>query len=70
MIGKILSFPFILVGKVLGLIFGSLRFVFVFILGIIRFLISHVAGTIMGAVIGFFLGRKHVGVKLSSKKKN
>lgn len=70
MIGKIFRFPFWLVAKLFGGIFGIVKLVFRIIFGIFRFMSSHALGTIIGATIGFLLGRKHFGMKLGQEKKD
>lgn len=72
MLKKLLLFPFWLVGKGLGSVIGVVRLFLGLIGGIVRFVFSHLIGTMVGAVIGLFLGRRHVGVKLfpGSRKKS
>ncbi|MBN1758504.1 MAG: hypothetical protein JW863_09315 [Chitinispirillaceae bacterium] len=69
MIGKIVSLPFRLVSGILGLVFSLVKMVFSLGFGTFRLVINRVFGTLFGALIGFFLGKKHIRIKLFSKKK-
>ena len=52
-----------------GAVFGILKMALSVVVALLSFAISHVTGTILGALIGFLLGRKHVGIRTASKKK-
>ncbi len=69
MIGKIVSLPFRLVSAILGLVFTLLKMVFSLGFGTLRLVINRVFGTLFGALIGFFLGKSRIGVRLFSRKK-
>ncbi|MBD3314582.1 MAG: hypothetical protein GF344_02235 [Chitinivibrionales bacterium] len=64
MIGKVLLLPFALVKGVVELGFGIVAFLGRGIGGILKFVFNHVFGTVLGATVGFLLGRRHVGIKL------
>jgi membrane protein YqaA with SNARE-associated domain len=64
MIGKVVLLPVVLVKGVVGLAVGILGFVMSGLMGVVRFVLNHVLGTLFGAIVGFMLGRKHVGIKL------
>jgi hypothetical protein len=63
MIGKVLLFPFWIVKKIFDSGFGVIRLIIGTVTGIFRFVFSRMLGTALGAIIGFLLGRKHVGMK-------
>ncbi|MBD3344126.1 MAG: hypothetical protein GF401_03585 [Chitinivibrionales bacterium] len=69
MIGKIVFLPFTLLKKAIAGVVGILKLGVLFILGIIKVIFGHVLGTATGAIIGFVLGNKHVGIKFGKKKK-
>lgn len=69
MVGKVLLLPFALVKGIVGLVAGVLGFVVRGVAGTLKFVLNHVVGTLFGAVIGFLLGRKHVGIKLFPKRR-
>lgn len=69
MFGKIIMLPLWLIQKGFGLIFGIIRLIFALIFGVIRFAFSRTLGAIIGGIIGFFMGRNHVGIKLWKHKK-
>ena len=69
MLIKIILLPFTLVKSILGFIFGIIKLFFTTIFGVIRFIVSRVFGTAFGALIGFVLGSKHIGIRFWKKKK-
>ena len=69
MIGKIILLPFRLVSGILGLVLSLVKMVFALGFGTFRLIVNRVFGTLFGALIGFFLGKKHIGVRLFPKKK-
>jgi len=69
MLGRIITLPFWIVKSVVGIVFGLVKFVLGAGFGIFRFILNHVFGTILGGLIGFFLGRNHIGIKLFPGKK-
>ena len=69
MIGKLVVLPLRLVSGILRLVFTVVRMVFSLGFGTFRLVVNRVFGTVFGALIGFFLGKKHIGIKLSSRKK-
>lgn len=70
MIGRIICLPFWIISKIAGIIFGSVKLIATIVFGLLRFLGSHLFGAAFGAVIGFLMGRKHVGVKIFNHKKH
>ena len=70
MICKVLALPFRLVMHIPGAVLGIVKMALSAVAGLVSFVISHVTGTVMGALVGFLLGRKHVGIRTASKKKN
>ncbi|MBD3392433.1 MAG: hypothetical protein GF418_10175 [Chitinivibrionales bacterium] len=69
MIGKVIALPFVIVKNTVGLIFWMIRMLFAVIFGLIRFVFSHIFGTVFGALAGFLLGQKHIGIKFFTGKK-
>lgn len=69
MIGKILFLPFWIVSRIAGLLWGSIKLILTLIFGVLRFTSSHLFGAIIGAITGFLLGRKHIGVKIFNNHK-
>ena len=69
MLFKILVLPFWVAKKAVGLVGKILKIGISAILGIFHFTGGRVAGAIFGALAGAFLGRKHVGIKIFSKKR-
>ena len=69
MLIKIILLPFTLVKQLFALVFGIIKIILSFIFGIGRFIVSRVFGTAFGALIGFILGSKSVGIRFSGKKK-
>jgi hypothetical protein len=69
MIGKIIALPFVIIKNAFGALFWLLRSLFGVIFAVLKFLFGHILGTVFGAIIGFLLGRKHIGVKLFTGKK-
>lgn len=68
MIVKVLLLPFVLLKNVLGLVFRIISLGLGAVLGVIRFLFSHTLGAVIGATVGFLLGRKHVGVSFGRRR--
>lgn len=58
MIGKLIMFPFHLVGGSASLVGSLLKFVFTIILGLTKFLFKNFIGVIIGVIGGFFIARK------------
>lgn len=69
MLRKTLLLPFWALSNVLKIIVTLIKLIFTIGFGTIRFIASHLFGTVFGALIGFFLGKKHVGVKVFTRKK-
>lgn len=69
MLIKIILLPFSLVKRLLGLVFGIIKMILSLIFGSGKFIVSRVFGTAFGALIGFVLGSKSVGIRFSGKKK-
>ncbi len=69
MIGKILSLPFWIISKIVGMLWGSIKLGITLVFGVVRFFSSHLFGAIIGAITGFLLGRKHIGVKIFNHHK-
>jgi ABC-type microcin C transport system permease subunit YejE len=69
MIQKVLFFPVWIVSSIIKLVVKVVGLILSFIFGTVRLVISRLFGTFFGALIGFFLGQKHIGVKLFKKKK-
>ncbi len=69
MLIKIILMPFLLVMKVAGLLFIVAKMGIKLVLGFTRFIISRVFGTVFGAIIGFFLGSRSIGIRIPWKKK-
>jgi hypothetical protein len=68
MLGKLITLPLWIIQKSFGLIFGIVRLVFALVGGIIRFVFARSLGAVIGGLIGFFLGKNHVGIKFGKKK--
>lgn len=69
MLIKIILLPFILVKRILELIFGIIKLFVTSIFGVMRFIVSRIFGTAFGALIGFVLGSRSVGIRMPWKKK-
>lgn len=69
MLIKIILLPFRLIKGLFGLVFGIIKMIFSLVFGTGRFIVSRVFGTTFGALIGFVLGSKSVGIRFSGKKK-
>lgn len=69
MLIKIIMLPFTLIKGILQFIFGIGKLIFSTIFGVLRFIVSRVFGTAFGALIGFFLGSKHIGIRFWKRKK-
>lgn len=69
MIAKLLLLPFTLVKKIVDLIFGIFKLGFSAVFGVITFVFGRVFGTIFGALIGFFIGSKNIGIKMPWNRK-
>lgn len=69
MIGKILFLPFWIISKIVCMLWGSIKLVITLFFGVFRFFFSHLFGATVGAITGFLLGRKHIGVKIFSHHK-
>lgn len=69
MIGKIVFLPFKLLGGVIGVFFKIVKGGVSFLCGTFRLVISRFLAAIFGALIGFFLGRGHIGIRLFKKRK-
>ncbi len=65
MIGKIIFLPFWIISRVVGMLWGTIKLVITLFFGVFRFLSSH----LFGAIIGFLLGRKHIGIKIFNHHK-
>ncbi|NLL15321.1 MAG: hypothetical protein GX267_18130 [Fibrobacter sp.] len=64
MIGKILFLPFWIISKIVCMLWGSIKLVIALFFGVFRLFFSHLFGAIIGAITGFLLGRKHIGIKI------
>ncbi|MBN1578259.1 MAG: hypothetical protein JW913_16990 [Chitinispirillaceae bacterium] len=69
MIRKMLSFPFWLLSGIIKLTVKLLGVIFSAGSGVIRLVINRLFGGVFGALIGFFLGKGHIGVRLFKRKK-
>ncbi len=69
MLVKIIMLPFTLVKGIVALIVGIIKLFLSSVFGVVRFIISRVFGTAFGALIGFFLGSRSVGIRMPWKKK-
>lgn len=69
MISKIVFLPFRLVAGILRLIAAVVKMILSMGFGTFRLIINRVFGTVFGALIGFFLGKKRIGIRLFSRKK-
>lgn len=69
MLIKIILLPFTLVKRFFFLIFSIIRFILLSVFGIIRFIVRRVFGTAFGALIGFFLGSRSIGIRFPWRKK-
>lgn len=69
MLIKIILLPFSLVKGFFRLVFGIVKMILSFVFGTGRFIVSRVFGTAFGALIGFVLGSKSIGIRFSGKKK-
>ena len=69
MLLKIILLPFSLVKRLFALVFGIIKMILSFIFGIGRFIVSRVFGTAFGALIGFVLGSRNVGIRFPRKRK-
>lgn len=70
MIRKSLYFPFWLIASIIKLVVKLLQLILSFGFGTFKLVINRLFGTLFGALIGFFLGKSHIGVRLFKKKKN
>lgn len=69
MIRKTLSVPFWLISGILKLIARVVGSVLSLGLGTFRLIVSRMFGVLFGVLIGFFLGKKHLRVKLFTGKR-
>jgi hypothetical protein len=69
MIGRIITLPFWVISKVFGVVTGTLKLILSILSGMFKIFLIHLFGAAIGAIIGFFLGKKHIGVKLWNHKK-
>jgi len=69
MIGKIIFLPIWIISKIVCMLWGSIKLVITLFFGVFRFFSSHLFGAIVGAITGFLLGRKHIGIKIFSHHK-
>lgn len=69
MIGKIIFLPFWIISRIAGMLWGMIKLVITLFFGVFRILSSHLFGAIIGAITGFLLGRKHIGVKIFNHHK-
>ena len=69
MLIKIILLPFTLVKRIVFLIFSIIKLILSSVFGIIRFIVRRVFGTAFGALIGFFLGSKSIGIRFPWSKK-
>jgi hypothetical protein len=69
MIGKIITLPFWIISKIVRMAMGTLKIMFSMLSGFLKLFLIHLFGAVIGAIIGFFLGKKHIGVKLWKHKK-
>lgn len=69
MILKTLSIPFTLVSGIFRLIARLAGFVFLLGAGTVRLIVNRMFGVIFGALIGFFLGKGHISIRLFRKRK-
>jgi hypothetical protein len=69
MLFKILSLPFLLVSGLIKLLARLIGLVLSLGTGTVRLVANRLFGVIFGALIGFFLGKGHIGIKLFRKRK-
>jgi hypothetical protein len=69
MISKSLFFPFWLLSSIIKLVVKLVSVIFSLGSGTFKLFISRLFGVIFGALIGFFLGKGHIRIKLFNKKK-
>jgi hypothetical protein len=69
MIRKTLSIPFWLISGSIKLISKLVGTVMALGFGTLRLVINRLFGVFFGAIIGFFLGKKHLRVKIFTGKK-
>ncbi|MCX7727078.1 MAG: hypothetical protein N2053_09555 [Chitinispirillaceae bacterium] len=69
MIGKIVFLPVRLIFSLIELIIKIGKGGISFVLSTFRLVISRFFAAVFGALIGFFLGSGHIGIKLFKKRK-
>ncbi len=69
MICRLLTLPFWLLSRLTSLVVGILKLALSLVMGILAFVLNHLIGTVIGALAGLLLGRRHVGVKIFTHKK-
>lgn len=69
MIFKLISLPFKIVAGIISLIFRGTGAVTSLGVGSVRMVLSRIIGVLFGVLIGFFLGKKHLRLKLFTGKK-
>lgn len=69
MLIKIILLPFTLVKRFITLVLGIIKIIISSVFGVVRFIIGRVFGTAFGALIGFFLGSKSVGIRFPGSRK-
>lgn len=69
MIFKTLSIPFRLVAGAFGILVRIAGFAVSLVTGALRLIVNRMFGVIFGALIGFFLGKGHISIRLFRKRK-
>jgi hypothetical protein len=69
MVAAIVKLPFSFARLGLGIIFSVLSAGIRIVLGVVRFLFSHTFGLVFGALAGLVLGKRHVGIRLFTRKR-
>ncbi|MBN1306985.1 MAG: hypothetical protein JXA18_03650, partial [Chitinispirillaceae bacterium] len=67
MIRKLLFFPFWLLSGSVKMVVKLLGVLFSAGSGAVRLVINRLFGVVFGALIGFFLGKGHIGIRLFKK---
>ena len=69
MLFKMLSVPFMLVSGIFKLLARLVGLVFSLGAGTVKLIVNRMFGVIFGALIGFFLGKGHISIRLFRKRK-
>ncbi len=69
MIRTLLCLPFRLLSSIVKALFKLAGFVCSLGFGTLKMVINRLFGTFFGALIGFFLGKNHIGIRIFKRKK-